>query len=129
MRPKREWFENYLDKQAKIEDLTEKKKKLPKAVDMVKGSQKSFPYMKRSIEICGTDWESGKEIEEEIEELRQQCECVEAYIDGIESEKTQNVMRWRFLEGMSWKEIGRRIDKSESAAQKRAERALKALKV
>lgn len=127
--PKREWFENYLDKQAKIEDLTEKKKKLPKTVDMVKGSQKGFPYLKRSIEIYGTDWESGKKIEKEIAKLRTQCESVEAYIDGIESEKTQNVMRWRFLEGMSWKEIGRRIDKSESAAQKRAERALKAIKV
>ena len=129
MRPKREWFENYLDKKMKLEDLKEERKKLPKVVDVVRGSQKDYPHLQRSIEISGTDWKRVKEIEEDIAELRMQCHSVEAYIDGIESEKTQNVMRWRFLEGMSRKEIGRRIDKSESAAQKRAERALKVLKV
>lgn len=121
---KRVWMEEYTDNLQKMDDLIRKRRKLPKATDIVKGSDDVYPFSKRYVTIRGADRQEADRIDRELEKLRHMCEEAEAFVEGVAQTKTQNILRWRYLEGESWTLIGHRLGKSEDAVRKRATRYL-----
>lgn len=120
----KKWLEEYTDYLEQIDDLHEKRRKLPKASDLVKGSSASHPYTKHAVTISGADRQQADKIDQRIRELLKKCQAVERFVDEIESPKMQNILRWRYLDGDSWRMIGQRIGKGEDAVRKRADRFL-----
>lgn len=120
----REWLEEYIDNAAKIEYLIEKKRKLPKISDTVRGSDEEYPYAQRTLTIGGVDRKTTEKINKEIAVLREKCEAVERLIDGVKKTRIQNILRWRYLDGESWAEIGYRLGKGADAVRKMARRYL-----
>ena len=120
----RKWLEEYTDYLEQIEDLHEKRRKMPKVSDLVKGSSAEHPYTKQAMTISGADRQRADKIDQQIKVLVKRCQAVERFVDDIEDAKTQNIMRWRYMDGDGWKEIGQRMGKGEDAVRKRVERFL-----
>ena len=123
---KRIWLEEYTDNLAKIDDLIEKRRKLPKVSDLTRGSDDMHPYTKRAVTITGADRQEADRIDREVRKLREMCEAAEAFVEGVKKTKLQNILRWRYLEGDSWVSIGYRVGKGEDAVRKSATRYLDA---
>lgn len=121
---KRIWLEEYTDNLQKMDDLIRKRRKLPKATDIVKGSDDMYPFTKRHVTISGADRQEADRIDRELAKLRSMCEAAEEFVQKVPQTKTQNILRWRYLEGESWGSIGHRLGKGEDAVRKRAARYL-----
>jgi len=74
---KKIWLDEYTDNLQKIDALHEKRRKLPKAIDTVKGSAVAPPYTKRHFTITGADRQQADKIDAEIRKLRDMCDAVE----------------------------------------------------
>ena len=120
----RKRLEEYTDYLEQIDDLHEKRRKLPRAADMVKGSSAMHPYTKQTLTISGADRQQADKIDRQIRELVRRCQAVERFVDEIESPKMQNIIRWRYIDGDPWRMIGQRIGKGEDAVRKRSDRFL-----
>lgn len=123
---KRRWLEEYTDNLQKMDDLIRKRRKLPKASDLVRGSDEMHPYTQHAVTISGADRQEADRIDREVAKLRRMCEAAEQFVDAAKPAKTQTILRLRYLEGESWTLIGRRIGKGEDAVRKRAVRYLEA---
>ena len=119
---KKIWLDEYTDNLQKIDALHEKRRKLPKAIDTVKGSGIAPPYTKRHFTITGADRQQADKIDAEIRKLRDMCDAVEQFIAEVESPKLHNILRWHYIDGDTWVMIGRRVGKGEDAVRKRAMR-------
>ena len=98
----------------------EESKEIPVVKGMVKGSSHDFPYIPQmfSVEI-----EEPKEadraarkialLEKEIQKAEQRMEEVEQFILGIKDVRVKEILIYRYLDGMTIREIGERIGYSK----------------
>ena len=90
--------------------------------DSVKGSNPYFPYEPRTFTIEGygiVDTERLEKLETLLAERKNQCEDmkleIEKFISDIPDSRTRRVFQYRYVDGLSWLQIARRIGKYEES--------------
>jgi len=58
------------------------------------------------------------------DELLEMLNDVEEYMDGIDDGEIRALIRYRYIDGMSWREVGKAVHMNEDAARKKLERYL-----
>lgn len=124
MNPK-ELLKQYNDLQEEIKDL---KKRIDKLSDFkierdkVTGSDSEFPYIKRSFTIEGyniQDIDRLNELKDLLVDRKNKCEEmkleIEKFISSIPDSKTRRVFQYRYINGLSWLQIARRIGKHDES--------------
>lgn len=124
MNPK-ELLKQYNDLQEEIKDL---KKKIDKLSDFkierdkVTGSDSEFPYIKRSFTIEGyniQDIDRLNKLKELLVMRKLKCEEmkleIEKFISNIPDSRTRRVFQYRYIDGLTWLQIARRIGKYEES--------------
>ena len=123
--------------EVRIENL--KKKKINIEKDSVKGSNPHFPYEQKSFIVEGYNYPGAdrKELRlrlltktlkdrlEKCEELKLQ---IEKFISNIPDSRTRRVFQYRYIDGLTWQQVSRRIGGyEESYARKIHDRYLEGL--
>lgn len=94
--------------------------------DKVYGSSTEFPYMKRSFNIQGIGDQKGyrnrierrcKKLAAIAEGISIKEEEIEEFIHSIPDSKTRQVFIYRYMMELSWNEIARKMNYSESAVR------------
>lgn len=98
----------------KIEE--EESREIPVVKGMVKGSSHGFPYIQRrfsvEMEEPGKADRAARKIAllgKEIQKAEQRMEEVEQFILGIADIKVREIFVYRYMDGMTIREIGERI--------------------
>ena len=94
--------------------------------DKVYGSSREFPYTKRSFNIQGIGDQKSylrridrrcKKLAAIAEEISIKEEEIEEFIRSISDSKTRQVFIYRYMLELSWREIARKMNYSESAVR------------
>lgn len=102
------------------------RKEIKHEIDKVKGSNSEFPYQPRSFTIAGYNVQEEEQILKRIltkknilYKRKNKCEDlklqIEEFIDTIPDSLTRRVFRYRYIDGLSWQAIARRIGKFEES--------------
>lgn len=133
-----EKLENYRALADEIKDLEQKQKQLASLTeevnDAVRGSSASWPYTAHTIQISGAS-EKHQAAIRRVEKLRQErlleaqerLAEIEAYLSGIQDLKVRRMISLRYVDGLSWRQVARRMYGSpgfDEAARKRVKRFL-----
>ena len=115
----------YTDLQAEIKNLEKRIKKLENFKvehDVVTGSNSEFPYQPRSFKIEGYNIQEVDRLNKLKELLvmrKLKCEEmkleIEKFISNIPDSRTRRVFQYRYIDGLSWLQIARRIGKYEES--------------
>lgn len=121
-------LKQYVDLQDEIKDLELRIKKLntKKRVeqsDTVVGSNAEFPYNPRIYTIIGLNEEEHKEKLDRLNciliKRKQKCEDlkieIEEFISTIPDSKTRRVFTLRYIDGLTWLQIARRIERYDES--------------
>ena len=83
---------------------------LPCTTDSVTGSDSEFPYIKHVIRIHGFDEDKGtrlrRKLEYKLEELQDILLEMEKWLDTIEDAEARVILRLKFRNGMTDRDIG-----------------------
>lgn len=109
----------YTNLQAEIKDLEKRIKKLENFKvehDKVVGSDSEFPYRPRSFKIEGyniRDIDRLNKLKEVLIERKIKCEelklQIENFISNIPDSRTRRVFQYRYIDGLTWQQVSRRI--------------------
>lgn len=103
----------------------------------VKGSNSEFPYEPRSFKVSGFNIVSDEKRRIKIEQLKADLQKtkdkatdmylqIEDYIGKIEDPSIQIIFAYRYIDGMTWDKIARKMGyQDESVPRKRHDRFLK----
>ena len=109
----------YTNLQAEIKDLEKRIDKLNNFKiehDKVVGSDSEFPYHPRSFKIEGyniQDVDRLNKLKEVLIERKIKCEelklQIEKFISNIPDSRTRRVFQYRYIDGLTWQQVSRRI--------------------
>lgn len=115
----------YTDLKEEIKDLEERIDKLSDIRverDKVTGSDNEFPYIKRSFTIEGYNLQNIDrlhELKQILIKRKSKCEemklQIEKFISDIPDSRTRRVFQYRYINGLSWLQIARRIGKHDES--------------
>ena len=115
----------YIDLQQEIKDLEKRIERLSNFKvehDVVTGSNSEFPYQPRSFKIEGYNIQEVDRLNKLKELLvmrKLKCEEmkleIEKFISNIPDSRTRRVFQYRYIDGLSWLQIARRIGKYEES--------------
>jgi len=118
----------YTDIQQEIKELEHRIQRLrnkrnDRLTDTAVGSSPEFPYNERIYTISGFNLEDSNEKLDRLEQLLkkriQKCEDmkeeIEKFIDNIEDSRTRRVFTLRYIEGLTWLQIARRIERYDES--------------
>ncbi len=121
-------LKQYNDVQQEIKDLEHRIKKLNSKkqeaeADTVVGSNIEFPYNERIYAISGFNVEDKSDKIERLERVlkkrKQKCESmkveIEEFINTIPDSRTRRVFTFRYIEGLTWLQIARRIERYDES--------------
>lgn len=85
--------------------------------DSVNGSDSEFPYTNHKVHMEGYDLDSYKRkvarlnrrIVNKMNELVEEKDCLIEFIYNIEDSETRQIFIYRYLDGLTWKEIGEKM--------------------
>lgn len=85
--------------------------------DSVNGSDSEFPYTNHKVYMEGYDLDSYKRkvarlnrrIVNKMNELVEEKDCLIEFIYNIEDSETRQIFIYRYLDGLTWKEIGEKM--------------------
>lgn len=111
-----------------IEEIKDLEKRIDKLSDFkvehdkVTGSDSEFPYIKRSFTIEGyniQDIDRLNELKELLIKRKSKCEDmklqIEKFISNIPDSRTRRVFQYRYIDGLSWLQIARKIGKYDES--------------
>lgn len=123
----KEILDQYIDACSILKEIEQEVKKLEKEKcriekDKVSGSNHDFPYQRQSFSIEGVvEKKSNAALERKrkvLQKQRTQAEeiklLVEEWIPTLPL-RTQRIVRLRFIDGLSWREVARKIDRRATA--------------
>ena len=115
----------YIDLQQEIKDLEKRIERLSNFKvehDVVTGSNSEFPYQPRSFKIEGYNIQEVDRLNKLKELLvmrKLKCEEmkleIEKFISNIPDSRTRRVFQYRYIDGLSWLQIARRIGKYDES--------------
>lgn len=124
----RKQLKQYIDLQDEIKDLELRIKKLSAKKrevqsDTVVGSASEFPYNSMVYTITGFNEEAHQEKLERLNciliKRKQRCEDlkleIEEFISTIPDSKTRRVFTLRYIDGLTWLQIARRIERYDES--------------
>lgn len=118
-------LEGYRWANIEVERMEKRRRRLAKQedqreVDSVRGSMKEYPYIERVVKIEGDRRAVVAEMEYQIDQaiergLRAKKEA-EAIIDQADDPREREILRSRFIDCLSWEEVGERnfVDKRQA---------------
>lgn len=118
-------LKQYTDLKQEIKDLERRIKNLESFKvehDKVRGSSDVFPYIERSFTIEGyniQDIDRLNKVKSLLVDRKDKCEDmkleIEKFISNIPDSKTRRVFQYRYVDGLSWQAIARRIGKYDES--------------
>ncbi len=115
----------YNDLKEEIKDLEKRIKNLENYKvehDKVTGSNPYFPYQPRSFTIEGyniQDIDKVNRLKNILIKRKQKCEDlileIEKFISNIPDSRTRRVFQYRYIEGLEWRPIARRIGRHDES--------------
>lgn len=99
------WLKEYVYNMAKIERARRKRSALREEQDVVRGSSPDHPYTAHPMRVSGMNASAVDRINAEVEAAVRKCRAVEAFVEGVEDERTRDILRARYIDGDSWEEI------------------------
>lgn len=98
-------------------------------------SAAEWPYNIHHVQIDGLDWAGYSRERERIRQLRETARAhaeaelaeIEGFIAGIEDSELRQIFRCRYIEGLSWLHVARRMgsDATADGCRMRHDRAIK----
>lgn len=128
----KEILDQYIDACTLLKEIEQEVKKLEKEKckierDKVCGSNHDFPYQQRSFLIEGVVEKKSNALDRKrkvLQKQRAQAEeiklLVEEWIPTLPL-RTQRIVRLRFIDGLSWRDVARKIDRRATADSIRIE--------
>lgn len=128
----KEILDQYIDACTLLKEIEQEVKKLEKEKckiekDKVSGSNHDFPYQRQSFSIEGVVEKKSNALERKrkvLQKQRAQAEeiklLVEEWIPTLPL-RIQRIVRLRFIDGLSWREVARKIDRRATADSIRIE--------
>lgn len=126
----KEILDQYIDACSILKEIEQEVKKLEKEKckiekDKVSGSNHDFPYQRQSFSIEGVVEKNALERKRKVlQKQRAQAEeiklLVEEWIPTLPL-RTQRIVRLRFVDGLSWRDVARKIDRRATADSIRIE--------
>lgn len=100
--------------------------------DSVTGSSIDFPYTKHSIKIEGYDYNSYEHktqriqnrLNKKLNELVKEKDKLTEYIYNIDDSDLRQIFMYRYVEGLNWKDIGKKMGYDESSMRKKHDKWL-----
>ncbi|HHW03398.1 MAG TPA: hypothetical protein GXX35_11440 [Thermoanaerobacterales bacterium] len=123
----KELLQQYTDLQAEIKDLEDRIRKLENQADKIEcdsvtGSDNNFPYTLRTFHIEGYSYKKQRRLsrlKKLLSKRKEKCEemklRIEEFINNIPDSKTRRVFQYRYIDGLSWQMIARRIGKHDES--------------
>lgn len=116
-------FENIKYLKAEIKAIEDMLKNLPKAQDLVKGSDEEYPYCERRIRLEGSDEikasKLSKKYKRRLEDLQDELSICEDLLNKIEDAETRVILRLYYVNSLSQKEIGAELGYTQSNVAKK----------
>lgn len=116
-------FENIKYLKAEIKAIEDMLKNLPKAQDLVKGSDEEYPYCERRIRLEGSDEikasKLSKKYKRRLEDLQDELSVCEDLLNKIEDVETRVILRLYYVNSLSQKEIGEELGYTQSNVAKK----------
>lgn len=119
------FLKQYNDLQEEIKELEKEIKRLQNSKvehDKVRGSSNVFPYTERSFTIEGYnihDVDRLRKRKEILRERKTKCEDmklqIEEFINTIPDSRTRRVFRYRYIDGLNWLAVARKIGKHDES--------------
>lgn len=98
----REMLEQYRALGREIATLERELGTRRRVADTVRASSAEPPYLAHTVLIVGDDMLLRERLERRRRRVKRQRATIEAYVDGIEDSQTRQIIRMRYLQGMSW---------------------------
>lgn len=96
---------------------------LPITKDSVTGSMVDFPYIQRTVVISGLDEDKGKKLrkrlEKKLDELQDMLLEMENWLDTIPDSEIRAILRLKYRNGMTNKQIGDELGYDQSSISKK----------
>ena len=118
-------LKQYTDLKQEIKDLEKRIKNLENFKvehDKVTGSNSEFPYQPRSFTIEGYNIQNIdrlNKVKSLLVDRKDKCEDmkieIEKFISTIPDSRTRRVFQYRYVDGLSWQAIARRIGKYDES--------------
>lgn len=135
----REMLGRYFWLNHEIQRQETRKRRLQKKIDsggivtdIVTGSSAHFPYIETKFKITGVPTGMLESIENgikaNIKEAAEARYMIACFIDGVEDPQLRELLRSRFIDCLSWKEVGRQNYINPDHARKKTREFLKTLK-
>lgn len=97
-------------------------------LDSVTGSDRSYPYTQHLITIEGADEKCNRKLQEKYKRLSdkiaEQIFDIENQLEYIDDPESRNILRMRFVIGMSLNEIGNKLQYDRSTIGKKIKKIL-----
>lgn len=97
--------------------------------DKVKGSMSHHPYSARSFTLVGTEQMSeeciqkrdaiGKKISDKYHELYCKIDIAIDFIQNIEDSEIRQILTYKYIDGLTWDQIGECMSYDESTVRKK----------
>lgn len=109
-------LKKYKGYRAQLEDL---RAKAARVTDTVKGSSPEAPYTVRSVTVAGVDLRR----KAKLDKLEGLCAALEAEV-MLTPESVRRVLWYRYIEGLSWDQVGQLVGANPDACRMRRDRFL-----
>lgn len=111
-------LKQFNDLQQEIKRYETKLRMLDIEFDKVYGSDSEFPYVEKSFNLHGENAARKKQKKKRYEHMLEKCTQleneIEEWIMQIPDSATRLVFSYRYVDKLSWREIGRKLNRSES---------------
>ena len=96
-------------------------------------SAAEWPYRKHTEQVDGLDWSEYERQMRVVLRKREEAKAraaaqlaeIEEYIAGIEDSVMRQIIKYKFVHGMNWAEVGREVGTNENAVKQSFHRFLK----
>lgn len=119
-------LKQYRSLKLEINDLERRIAKGEVVSDVVTGSSANYPYTQHPINICGVDTKLTKKYIQQKKKLTRECLEIEQWMDSVDDSLVRRIIRHRFIDGFSWRQIANRVggENTEDSVRKAVERYL-----
>lgn len=105
------------------------------AIDSVLGSSINFPYTQHNIKIEGYDIKSyghkvqriQNRLKHKMVELVEEKDRLTEYIYGLDNSDLRQILTYRYINGLSWEQIGKKMEYASITVRSKHDKFLKSV--
>lgn len=120
----REELKQYRALKREIRMLQERISKQERVTDTVTGSSPYFPYTAHHVTIEGTAQDMvatrrERRLKRQMQRAEELAEGIEQFIESITDSEMRQIMRYRYLEGLSWQRVAYKLGETDESYPRR----------